>query len=66
MTAARKQGGDGSGHFLSISDMNDIRHAQEIDNAQTKRRQAEFNKSSRRRKDGTPYQAHRQLDNWKN
>jgi hypothetical protein len=63
MTAARKVDRNGSGHFMSISHINHIKRAQELDGIFTKRRQAKFDASPKRRKDGMPYQAHRQCDN---
>jgi hypothetical protein len=59
---ARKLGGKGSGGFLSMESLNYIKRAQELDGIFTKRRQAAFDASPNRRKDGTPFQAHRQYD----
>ena len=56
-TAIRKKGGDGSDWFMSLTDMGRIRRMKDIGNSRQKRQQEKFNKSSRRRKDGKPYQA---------
>ena len=59
-TEARKVCKNGSDHFLSRADINYIKRAREIDQAQTNRRQAAFNKSDRRTKAGEVYTAHHQ------
>ena len=58
-TWARKKGSDEYNHakFFSASDMGFIRHYFQMLELQRKRRQEKYNKSSRRRKDGKPYQA---------
>ena len=55
-TANRKT--EASGGMLTISEMNEIRFAMEMDELDRKRRQEKFDASPRRRKDGMPYQAH--------